>query len=341
MHKIPVTQRDTIREYVRWFLGRYNNDVLNTLSDKIRFFEMTQELAHVLKSLDDLYEALGYETTEAFINLHDDLIPCLKRVLIARRRDEASTYEAAKKTTINPDLIAKLESKVQPLNEMLKQNWLQDIKPMKVPSLNEYLSIQQIEEPWFDKPYSNSREFDEKFHILQAPNQLLADIQSNRLGCELRDTSLVIGFIDIDNFKQFNTKYGHTEVDRRILPQFMRLLEAHIFSHGYVYRYGGDEYALLLPNFDYELTRDFLESLRKKVAEMRYPSIDERITVSIGFCYLDSDSYLTNQEAEERASKAMSFAKEHGGKNCIASYIKGRFDDGSLQVVSSASEIIR
>jgi GGDEF domain-containing protein len=114
----------------------------------------------------------------------------------------------------------------------------------------------------------------------------------------------------------------------------MRLLESHVFSHGYAYRHGGDEYAMLLPSLDYNLAKDFLDSLRRKIESLKYRGIDERITVSIGFCYVDPNSYLTDREAEERANRAMNFAKEPGGKNCVAGFLEERYDDKSLTVLT-------
>lgn len=40
---------------------------------------------------------------------------------------------------------------------------------------------------------------------------------------------------------------GEVEVDRKILPRFMRTIEAHVFARGFAYRFGGDEYVLLIP----------------------------------------------------------------------------------------------
>ena len=55
------------------------------------------------------------------------------------------------------------------------------------------------------------------------------------------------GPFNIDKFKDFNTKYGETQIDVRLLPRFMAALEAHVYSRGFAYRFGGDEYVVLLP----------------------------------------------------------------------------------------------
>src|SRR5262249_17371087 len=111
------------------------------------------------------------------------------------------------------------------------------------------------------------QEYDEKFHILRAPGLFSRDLEQIRWQCDMRNTSVVISYVDIDDFKSFNTKYGEIAVDRIVLPTFMSVLEAHMFAHGYAYRHGGDEYLLLLPNTSFEIATVFLDQLRRDLAQ--------------------------------------------------------------------------
>ena len=77
---------------------------------------------------------------------------------------------------------------------------------------------------------------------------ILPDLAYFRVKCELRDQSVSVAYVDIDEFKSFNDKYGHERVDRDILPRFMSEIEGVVFSRGFAYRIGGDEYLILLPN---------------------------------------------------------------------------------------------
>ncbi|PYT31169.1 MAG: hypothetical protein DMG57_06070 [Acidobacteria bacterium] len=61
-----------------------------------------------------------------------------------------------------------------------------------------------------------------------------------RDACESRGISLAIAYIDIDDFRKLNTKYGHVAVDRDVLPLFMRAMESFTFARDYGYRFGGD-----------------------------------------------------------------------------------------------------
>ena len=106
-------------------------------------------------------------------------------------------------------------------------------------------------------------------------------------------------------------------IDRNVLPKFMLCLEAFVFGRGYAYRYGGDEYAILLPGVGQQAAKDALEGLRLQVQSLRYPGISTSMTISVGMCVVEPDCYLTNFEVEHNAERAKNVAKEEG-RNQIA-----------------------
>ena len=95
------------------------------------------------------------------------------------------------------------------------------------------------------------RAYDEKFQLLHAPTLFLPDLSYYRTICELRAVPVSVAYIDIDDFKSFNTRYGETQVDRDVLPRFMGTLEAHLFFHSFAQHIllSGDE---SLPRFPEE-----------------------------------------------------------------------------------------
>jgi GGDEF domain-containing protein len=112
----------------------------------------------------------------------------------------------------------------------------------------------------------------------------------------------------------------------------MQAVEAHVFHHGYAYRQGGEEYLLLIPSLSKPLCISFLDELRRKLADLKYPDIEGQTTVSIGLCIVEPDCPLTDRELRDRANQAEKFAKE-GGRNCIATYKGSRFLQEELEVV--------
>jgi diguanylate cyclase (GGDEF)-like protein len=304
------------------------------VSDKLHYVHEVGEINHLCKITDALGGELEKQPLNESLELDEVFVPVLKRAMLMRRRDEATWVENAKEMTHHPEILRKYDERLEPLDELLKQSWLHGMESAKMPRLLDFLSIQEVEShPTAAFNQLAERKYDEKFHILQAPELLLDDLRYYRRVCDARGVAVNVAYIDIDNFKQkFNSKYNEVQVDRLVLPRFMQSLEAHTFEHGFAYRFGGDEYVLLLPNMTFELAAHFLDDLRRRVAAVQYLDIAERTTISVGFCHLEADSYLTNCEAIERANSAKSFAKA-SGKDRVAAYQKGNAQDGELFIV--------
>ena len=198
--------------------------------------------------------------------------------------------------------------------------------------MHELLTLERIEKLSLDTPLPE-RQYDEKFHLLQAPSLLLPDLHYYRSKCGARDIPVAIAFMDIDKFKDFNSAVGHTNVNRHVLPVFMRAMEAHIYGHGYAYRMSGDEYALILPNADADLAMGFVNGLRKRVATLRFVGTDKTIALSIGICVADQDCFLTDEELQQKAEQAMDFAKTQG-RDRVAGYAGKLFDESELQILT-------
>jgi diguanylate cyclase (GGDEF)-like protein len=330
------------------FLGSFHKEYIEDIKSKVHYFTAPKEINDIITPLEELHEylnskyvSLPTDNNQAApqrslepIPIHNKYLPILKRAIMRQRRIQAVEIEHYKEVTHNADLLARLEDELRPFDELINQQWFQGTRPVPLPVLTDYFSVNHIEQILYSKGIrQDKREYDEKFHILQAPKLFLRDLNYYRATCDMRGVPVIAAQIDIDNFKiNFNSKHGHTVVDRNVLPRFMACLESHVNSHGYSYRYGGDEYAMLIPSISLPLAVMFLDELRKKIAELCFRDIQEKTTVSIGFCVVDRDCYLTDREIEERTNRAMNFAKEQG-KNCLATYRQMKFKDDRLQVV--------
>jgi len=350
-----------------------------TLGGRLYYSNSTEEIADLEYHFNRIQDRV-FPTSSTMVEIDDSDVPCLKCILLIYRRDLASEVEILKEKTFHKEILDALDGKLIQLNNLMQQDWLLKAEPTKFPRLADHLATQWIDtiqrgnatavhpeysetfripQPFgqFGQPYNCfftqlleqtqqrqatvvPREYDEKFHILQSPRQFRRDLQYWRSICEVRGISVVVAYIDIDDFKpKFNGEHGEDKIDRLVLPRFMKALEAQVFAHGYAYRYGGDEYVLLLPNLTYELAECFLDNLRRNLADIQYPEgIKERTTVSIGFCYVEPDCPLTDREIEERANKAKNYAKKPGGKNCIATYSGTQFDPDSLHIIKGRRE---
>lgn len=161
------------------------------------------------------------------------------------------------------------------------------------------------------------RIFDDKFHILHPASLFKPDLKYYRATCGLRGAPVVVAFLDIDDFKTFNTEFGALEVDRNLLPVFMGELEAHLYARGYGYKFGGDEYVVLLPNCSGEAAKTLMVEFQNKLTEVDYVSINRNPTVSIGIFEILDNCNLTDQQSLEKAESAKNKAKKLNGKSGI------------------------
>lgn len=145
-----------------------------------------------------------------------------------------------------------------------------------------------------------------------------------------------MAFVDIDDFKSFNTERGNSYVDRHMLPTFMRRVEAHVFTRGYAYRYGGDEYVILLNNVTEEEALASMDRLRQGVAELSYEGIQRKATVSVGVVIVRPDCHLTGQEIEHAAERVKDFAKK-SGRDRVATYNSSLIQEGDWRITAASA----
>ncbi|MFO7932083.1 MAG: diguanylate cyclase [Thermodesulfobacteriota bacterium] len=117
--------------------------------------------------------------------------------------------------------------------------------------------------------------------------------------------------LDIDHFKVYNDKYGHLEGDR-ILSHLGGLISEGIRTMDSAYRYGGEEFTVILPETDSDEACKVAERLMSEVkARNPAPAEDSApITVSIGVTRYEPGESLT--DFVKRADRAMYMSKEKG-----------------------------
>jgi diguanylate cyclase (GGDEF)-like protein len=126
--------------------------------------------------------------------------------------------------------------------------------------------------------------------------------------------SLCLMMIDVDNFKAFNDRYGHVAGDR-VLAAVADALREFLRPTDLVARFGGDEFAVLLPELKVNQARQTAERIRQQVAALSPPSLSTAVTVSIGIAMRTGDEDVA--ALVQRADAAMYQAKE-GGRNRVA-----------------------
>ncbi len=144
--------------------------------------------------------------------------------------------------------------------------------------------------------------------------QLAVEIErSRRTGAPL-----ALLFADIDHFKQTNDDWGH-DVGDTVLRHLSSLLVAHLRRIDYVFRYGGEEFALLLPGTDVSEAEHTAERLRSEIAAtpLRLPDGRELgVTLSIGVAVFP-DHGEDERVLLRRADLAMYQAKKAGRNRVV------------------------
>lgn len=136
---------------------------------------------------------------------------------------------------------------------------------------------------------------------------------------ERRDThasgTYWLAMIDIDHFKHVNDNYGHLIGDE-VLLLLARLMRTCFRFHDQLYRFGGEEFVVLMRCHNEAEAAEVLERLRTTTETHLFPQVG-RITISIGFSEVIAGD--TPSGAFERADKAVYYAKEHG-RNQVCSF---------------------
>lgn len=120
-----------------------------------------------------------------------------------------------------------------------------------------------------------------------------------------------LAMLDLDHFKQVNDKHGHERGDG-VLVDFAELIRKNTRKVDRCFRFGGEEFVLLMPGTDAEGLRVIDSHLREYIAN-KLRCCGEQVTVSIGAAALRKDEDWQSWLA--RADAALYCAK-HEGRNC-------------------------
>jgi len=123
--------------------------------------------------------------------------------------------------------------------------------------------------------------------------------------------NLSLVFLDLDHFKEVNDTYGHTRGDE-VLIAFVERVKANLRTTALLFRFGGDEFVLILQGVDQSRGPALVQHLLDDVSAMQIPGDPPlTITFSAGLAYfpIDGDTAKTLLEAADRR---VYFAKRGG-----------------------------
>lgn len=154
----------------------------------------------------------------------------------------------------------------------------------------------------------NRKTFDEKFSKLLAacvPEGALQPGEERRHH-HVSDIGHWLAVVDIDHFKRVNDQFGHLYGDE-VLILVANLLRSSFRAQDRVFRFGGEEFVVLLRGTTLQDARKIFERFRANVEKHEFPQVG-KVTVSIGFTSISAESPVM---ILGHADQALYYAKEH------------------------------
>ena len=140
------------------------------------------------------------------------------------------------------------------------------------------------------------------------------------------ETDMALIMMDLDDFKRINDTYGHPAGDM-VLSEIGKILKKHVRRNDIACRYGGEKFAVILPNVSRDNIYAAYERFREIVSKQPfdYESKQFHITVSIGIAF-SNDAKLIN-DLLAHADQALYQGKEAGRNKTVIYISKEKFAD--------------
>lgn len=176
----------------------------------------------------------------------------------------------------------------------------------------------------------NRKTFDE--HFLRMSVQAIQDSLERPNHSDPNKSSDWLAAIDIDHFKRINDRFGHLYGDE-VLILVANILRSAFDARDKVFRFGGEEFIILLRSVSRANACKALERLRNAVQNYQFPQVGQ-VTVSIGFTAIDSGAPV---EVLGQADQALYHAKGYGrNQTCL---YEDLIEQGMLEAKVMSSDV--
>ncbi|TJY58832.1 GGDEF domain-containing protein [Sinimarinibacterium sp. CAU 1509] len=150
---------------------------------------------------------------------------------------------------------------------------------------------------------------------LVAPEPVARDAARTRSG----PVSGWLALFDLDHFKRINDRFGHLYGDE-VLLLVAQMVSKLFRGEDRCFRYGGEEFAVILTRSDHDGVMIAMERLRQAISTHVFPQVGQ-VTVSVGCAPIEPG--ISMVEVIERADRALYQAK-NAGRNRVVFYESGR-----------------
>ncbi len=146
-----------------------------------------------------------------------------------------------------------------------------------------------------------------RYMLDNAMEHILSVSQARREG-DNHDHQWCLAMLDIDHFKAVNDTYGHLIGDE-VLLKLAQLMKKCFRHEDMLFRFGGEEFSILLKGVDLEQAIKILERFRTTVSDYRFPQVGQ-VTISLGVTFMAPGKFPSALLGN--ADKALYYSKEHG-----------------------------
>lgn len=142
---------------------------------------------------------------------------------------------------------------------------------------------------------------------------LMKTLEKELQRCERSQKPMALIMVDVDHFKPVNDTYGHQQGDV-VLQTLADQMKAHLRDYDLAARFGGEEFALVLPETALAEAVQVAERLRVAISELRIPADHNeiRLTISLGVATYPHPKVRTVDNLILEADRALYNAKEKG-----------------------------
>lgn len=162
---------------------------------------------------------------------------------------------------------------------------------------------------------ANRKTFDDIIHKISTQRPLPTEPVDLERRAASDQLHFWLGMADLDHFKRVNDTWGHLYGDE-VLLLTAQLMQGHFRENDYLFRFGGEEFVIVLRAANQQQAHQAFERFRMAIADHLFPQVGQ-VTVSIGVARLDPGIFSAT--LLDHADKALYFAKAHG-RNQVCFY---------------------
>lgn len=271
--------------------------------ENINLVEYIQDIDQFTKLLRDMKE---YDKMYHVISLLDE---------VARKRDNLSVVmqvlemymEYYKEIGDNENYIKVCVEHAESYRKVREQNNKEKVLTLKVK-----IALHESERSAEEAKEKSERDaltgLSNRYAMQKAATQLIEEAKE-------KGTKMLVGILDIDCFKQFNDTYGHVRGDE-VLRHVANILYDSVHGYGEAFRFGGDEFVILIPNATASMADRIAEKIGTEIfenpVENRNSYVSGNLTVSHGYYLATPKSEHDIEYYIDKADTVLYEVKKHG-----------------------------